>query len=75
MNDAIVANTPRLLRPDEVAAMLNSTDRFVQRLVDRGDLPAIRYGTRFLRINESDVLAFIAKHTQAPGSSQPEHLA
>ena len=47
----------------EVAAELRSTTKFVYNLVERGELAAIKYGQRFIRIPRASLDAFKDAHT------------
>ncbi len=51
-----------MLRITDVARQLNCSDDTVRRLIDRGELPAVRWG-RFLRFKQADIDTFIEKHT------------
>lgn len=55
----------RLLTYRQAAEVLGVSDRNVWTLVDRGDLPAVRFG-RSVRIDPADLRAFIerAKRTK-----------
>lgn len=46
----------------EVATELQSSKKFVYNAIERGELPAIRYGTRFLRIERAALDGFKAAH-------------
>ncbi|MGH9292580.1 MAG: helix-turn-helix domain-containing protein [Acidimicrobiales bacterium] len=54
-----------------VAKYLGVNARTVYRLIDEGDLPAYKFG-RVIRLQESDVVAFVERCRIAPGSL--EHL-
>jgi excisionase family DNA binding protein len=54
-----------------VAEFLGVNTRTVYRLIDEGELPAYKFG-RVIRLQESDVLAFVERSRIAPGSL--EHL-
>ncbi len=49
-----------LLKPSEVAVSLRVTVRTVQRLIKRGDLPAVKVGERF-RIRKDDLDAYLQR--------------
>lgn len=50
---------PRLVvRVDEAAVMLSRTPKAIRRLIDKGELKAVRHG-RSVRIAVADILAFI----------------
>lgn len=49
-----------LLTPAEVADRLNASKRTVQRLIVRGELPAIKLNARSIRVAEADLDAFLA---------------
>ena len=55
---AAPAPRPRLLTPNEVAALLRVSSMTVYRLIKAGDLPAARIGKSF-RIREVDVDAYL----------------
>lgn len=69
MTDRVPPVDP-LLTYREAAGVLGVTDRTVWTLVDRGDLPAVRFG-RSVRIDPADLRAFInsAKQTEPSGGS------
>jgi excisionase family DNA binding protein len=50
------------LSPREVATELGCDVQTIYNMIDRGDLPAIRYGTRFLRITRAALDTFKATH-------------
>jgi len=52
---------PRLLTVPEVAQHLRLSRRSIYLLVSRGALPAVRVGTRGVRIPESDVVAYLLR--------------
>lgn len=53
------------------AAVLGVTDRTVWKLVDQGDLPAVRFG-RSVRIDPADLRAFVesAKRAEQAGDGR-----
>jgi excisionase family DNA binding protein len=55
----------------EVATYLGVNTRTVYRLIDEGELPAHKIG-RVIRLQESDVVAFVERSRIVPGSL--EHL-
>ena len=55
--------SPTELTVREAAAELRSTTKFVYNLVERGDLAAIKYGQRFVRIPRAALDAFKDAHT------------
>ena len=59
----------------ETAAELNCTEKNVRNLIDRGDLAAIRYGTRFVRIPRASLDAFKAAHSTLLDEQTRAHLA
>lgn len=59
----------------EVAAELQSSERFVTERIKCGDLEAIRYGKRFTRIPRAALDAFKAAHsTVTPAQQRAEVL-
>lgn len=62
----------RLYTLQEVAAMLRVTPRGVQAWIQRGELPAIRYG-RILRVRHDDLAAFgeVLNAHPAPSTEEP----
>jgi excisionase family DNA binding protein len=61
----------RWMSTAEVADYLGVNPRTLYRLIDEGDLPAYKLG-RVIRLQESDVLAFIERARIKPGTL--EHL-
>ncbi len=61
----------RWMSTSEVSDYLGVNTRTLYRLIDEGDLPAYKFG-RVIRLQESDVLAFVERARIAPGSL--EHL-
>jgi excisionase family DNA binding protein len=56
------------LTPAEIAAALRCSERSVRRLIERGDLPAVRVGPRTTRVARGELQVFIGKAAQAaPG--------
>jgi excisionase family DNA binding protein len=53
--------TDELLTVVEVAELLKLNQQMVRNMVDRGDLPAIRAGTRRVRILRSDLDEFLVE--------------
>ncbi len=58
-----VSPIPHLLRPAEVAAVLRISRSSVQRLVESGALPSLRFGG-IVRIRESDLVRFVEEHSR-----------
>jgi excisionase family DNA binding protein len=60
-----------LLTYRQAAEVLGVTDRTVWKLVDQGDLPAVRFG-RSVRIDPADLRAFVesAKRTEQAGGGR-----
>lgn len=54
-----------LLTAREVADLLRTTRRTVDRMVERGDLPRIRFSGNMVRFRRSDVLDLIERRTSA----------
>ena len=50
-----------ILTVAEIAAELKQNDQTIRNLIDRGDLPAVRVGTRRVRVLRSDLDAFLAE--------------
>ncbi len=57
----------RLLSYEQAGKLLGVTGRTVWTLVDRGDLPAVRFG-HSVRIDPADLRAFIDRSKQGPAS-------
>ena len=70
--------TRHLPAPDltvrETAAELNCTEKNVRNLIERGDLSAIRYGTRFVRVPRAALDEFRAAHSTTPAQQRAELL-
>jgi excisionase family DNA binding protein len=49
------------LTVDEVAHLLKLNPQTVRNMIDRGELPAVRVGARRVRIERSDLDAFLAE--------------
>ena len=47
----------------QLAQRLNISLSTARRLVDRGELPAIRFGRRLLRVQEEDIQALVRRWT------------
>jgi excisionase family DNA binding protein len=62
--------SPSDLTVREVAEELNACTRFVHDRIRDGQLPAIKYGTRFIRIRRVDLDAFRARHTTTTTPAQ-----
>ena len=54
--------TEPLLRPDDVAELLNISARQVRRLAAKGELPHVIVGTMY-RFNRSDIERWLAENT------------
>ena len=61
----------RWMSTSEAADYLGVNTRTLYRLIDEGDLPAYKLG-RVIRLQESDVLAFVERARIKPGAL--EHL-
>jgi len=59
-------NNDRLLKPNEIAALLNISQSFVYHLLQTGAIPAVRLG-KVVRIRPADLVEFVEKniHRQA----------
>ena len=53
--------TDEFLTVDEVAAMLKLVPQTVRNMIDRGELPAVRVGSRRVRVLRSDLDAFLTE--------------
>lgn len=61
----------RLLTYDQVGKLLGVSSRTVWTFVDRGDLPAVRFGNS-VRIDPTDLRAFIERSKGGPIHSAAE---
>ncbi|MCP4607563.1 MAG: helix-turn-helix domain-containing protein [Planctomycetes bacterium] len=52
----------KLLTIDDVARSLKVSEATVYRLMREGELPVIKRGRKFTRIQESDLMAFVQRH-------------
>jgi excisionase family DNA binding protein len=52
---------PEYLTPGEIAASLRCSERAVRRLIERGELPAVRVGPRITRVAHDDLQVFVGK--------------
>lgn len=52
-------NGRRMLTVDQAADFLNTTERIVRRLIDTGELKAVKYSERNTRISERALVAFL----------------
>ncbi|MBT4512456.1 MAG: helix-turn-helix domain-containing protein [Chloroflexi bacterium] len=52
----------KLLTIDDVARNLKVSEATVYRLMREGELPVIRRGRKFTRIQESDLMAFVQRY-------------
>ena len=66
-------DAPKLMTYQDAAKVLQVSDRTVWSLVDRGELPAVRFG-RSVRIDRRDLEAFIdkSKPQSTPGNGGEE---
>ncbi|WP_019876241.1 helix-turn-helix domain-containing protein [Sporichthya polymorpha] len=48
-----------LLTKQEIAELYGTTDRFVEKLIASGELPAYKLGGKLVRIRRSDALALL----------------
>jgi excisionase family DNA binding protein len=53
------------LTPVEVAAALRTSPRSVRRLIERGELPAVRVGPRITRVERGQLQLFVRKAASA----------
>lgn len=58
-------NAALYISPVAAAAELCCSHSTILRAIKRGDLPAVKYGTRLVRIPRPAFDAWIAKHTTA----------
>ena len=56
-----------LLTVAEVAETLKLNAQTVRNMIDRGELPAIRVGSRRVRVQRSDLDAFLARRVEEGG--------
>ena len=54
-------NAPRLLTVADVAERLQFSEKHVRRLIDAGEIPAVRIG-RLVRVSEDDLTLFIRRN-------------
>ena len=69
-SDSAVPSIERLLSYEQAAKLLSVTGRTVWTLVDRGDLPAVRFG-HSVRVDPADLRAFIDRSKQGCDSDTP----
>jgi len=62
---AVVSKTDCAISVEEAAARLSFTKQYLYELIRRGEIPAIRHG-KYVRILESDLAAWMKKHTENP---------
>lgn len=60
VTDVAAGSVERLLTYKQTGELLGVTERTVWTLVDRGELPAVRFG-RSVRIDPADLRTFIAR--------------
>lgn len=65
---------PSDLTISEVAAQLNCADKTVRNLIERGELTAIKYGQRFVRVEQSALDDFKARHRTPLAAERAEIL-
>lgn len=65
----MVLMTDKYLTTDEVAQHMRVSRTMVVQLIDRGELPATRFG-RLWRIKESDLVEYIRQHSNRPENEQ-----
>jgi len=58
-----------LFTVEEVAERLKLSQKTIRRLIERGDLPAIRFD-RVIRIKQADLEAFLEKRRLVTGEEQ-----
>lgn len=63
--DHVMTDNRPLLRAQQVAERLNITPRHVYRLVEVGDLPAVRIGMKAVRIHPEDLDTYISDKRKA----------
>ncbi len=56
-----LSNVDRLLKPEDVASVLNISRSFTYHLLQTGQLPAIRLG-RSVRVRRQDLESFIGRN-------------
>ena len=54
-------SAPRLLTVADVAERLQFSEKHVRRLIDAGEIPAVRIG-RLVRVSEDDLTLFIRRN-------------
>jgi excisionase family DNA binding protein len=54
-------SAPRLLTVADVAERLQFSEKHVRRLIDAGEIPAVRIG-RLVRVSEDDLALFIRRN-------------
>jgi len=60
---------PDLLRVPEVAEKLRTSDAHVWRMIWSGELPAIKVGTRAVRVSRRELDAWLARRPAAVASA------
>lgn len=59
--DTLVMETPKLLTAQDVAKILQCSERFAYNLISTGDLKSVRMG-RLVRVRQVDLETFIEKN-------------
>jgi excisionase family DNA binding protein len=73
MTENVLAPTYRLLKADEVAGILNVTERTARRWAESGVIPSIRLG-RTVRFRPEDVAALLDDPPHRPFPARPSEL-
>jgi excisionase family DNA binding protein len=59
--DALIAETPKLLTAQDVAKILQCSERFAYNLISTGALKSLKMG-RLVRVRQTDLKTFIEKN-------------
>ena len=69
---AVEESDPQLLKVSEVARILRVNDRFVSRMIERGQLPAVCLSGRIRRIRPEDLDELLAPKRAKSGTPLPD---
>jgi excisionase family DNA binding protein len=72
--DAKHDQAPQTFRVRRAAKQIDVSKRFLERMIELGELPVVRFGPRCVRIRAEDLAAYVKRHLFVGPPSDPRKV-